>query len=1049
MSGRVTWYQNYTSVPYHGDDDLAPAELKRRKGGPGIRDGGSSRTKLRVDDYTVGWICALHIEMAVAKCMLHDVHEGLGKSSDDSNTYIFGSICGHNIVIACLPAVGYGTNNAAIVASHMRRTFPSIHTFLMVGIGGGAPDRVDVRLGDVVVSTGVIQYDMGKIIQQGQFRATGVTRQPSPTLMTAVSAIRAHHEIVPSKIPFILSQMREQYPSMGEYTDRESLQDFLFDSAYDHPTTLESCTDCDRSRLVRRPSRSNNNPMIHYGIIASGNQVMKHARTRDRVAQEFDAICFEMEAAGLMDSFQCLVIRGICDYSDSHKNKEWQKYASATAAAYAQELLGIMPTTDTGTNPNRDLLQKRRSYLMKSLWFDKLYARHSNIGSAYGKTCAWLLSHPDYIGWLTPAEFSQHHGLLWIHGKPGAGKSTLMKYIYTRSLENADITISFFFNARGDYLEKSTEGMYRSLLVQLFKKLPDLQEVLDFFSYSDRAHGEDSLWPVDALQHLFSAVIARLGRRRIMCFIDALDECGERQIRNMVEHFEQLGLQALETEGKLYICFASRHYPTICVQHGRTLTLEDQPGHSQDLEKYVRSKLQAGKGKYVESIINELLQKAAGVFMWAVLVVNLLNEEFHRGRIFAVRKRLQETPSELSALFKDMLRRDNKNMDDLLLCIQWILYAHRPLNPEEFYYAIVAGLDPENLTEWDPQHTTADDMKRFVSSSSKGLAEVTKSRAGTVQFIHESVRDFLLKDGGIRDLWPDLETDFQSYSHDQLKKCCYAYMRTDVSKYVPYNRKNERFPILPSNRQVSLRRVSEKFPFLEYAISHVLYHANAAASELSQQDFLTAFDLATWINLDNVFEKLQTRRHKPSAANLVYILAERNLANLITCVHGFDSKAHSVISGERYIYPLFAALANRQREAFKTILQLENIESSEDVITRQLDDARDFKPDDESPLHWAARHGHTEIAKFLVHKHSLASFDETGHTPLMWAAKNGHRDTTLLLINNSADSDLQCDLHKSLLWAAENGHHEIAELLFDRDAKLKAKNNWRRTLGFG
>ncbi|KAI0802623.1 nucleoside phosphorylase domain-containing protein [Xylaria sp. FL0064] len=305
-----------------------------------------------VNDYTVGWICALHIEMAAAKCMLHNVHEGLGKSSDDSNTYIFGSICGHNIVIACLPAVGYGTNNAAIVASHMRRTFPSIRTFLMVGIGGGAPGRVDIRLGDVVVSTGVIQYDMGKTIQQGQFRATGVTRQPSPTLMTAVSAIRAHHEIAASKIPFILSRMREQYPSMGEYTDRESLQDFLFDSAYDHPATLESCADCDRSRLVRRPSRSNNNPVLHYGIIASGNQVMKHARTRDRVAEEFDAICFEMEAAGLMDSFQCLVIRGICDYSDSHKNKEWQKYASATAAAYTKELLGIIPTIEIETASN-------------------------------------------------------------------------------------------------------------------------------------------------------------------------------------------------------------------------------------------------------------------------------------------------------------------------------------------------------------------------------------------------------------------------------------------------------------------------------------------------------------------------------------------------------------------------------------------------------------------------------------------------------------------------------------------------------------------------
>ena len=83
---------------------------------------------------------------------------------------------------------------------------------------------------------------------------------------------------------------------------------------------------------------------MHYGTIASGNQVMKSAVVRDKVSSKLSGVlCFEMEAAGLMNNFPCLVIRGICDYADSHKNNQWQAYAAGTAAAYAKELLSAIP----------------------------------------------------------------------------------------------------------------------------------------------------------------------------------------------------------------------------------------------------------------------------------------------------------------------------------------------------------------------------------------------------------------------------------------------------------------------------------------------------------------------------------------------------------------------------------------------------------------------------------------------------------------------------------------------------------------------------------
>jgi nucleoside phosphorylase len=115
--------------------------------------------------------------------------------------------------------------------------------------------------------------------------------------------------------------------------------DQLFDASYGHNDNRGTCLDCDKSRMPQRELRTTNDPVIHYGLIASANQVMRDGATRERLRQEYGIICFEMEAAGLMDDFPCLIIRGVCDYSDTHKNKRWQGYAAATAAAYAKELL--------------------------------------------------------------------------------------------------------------------------------------------------------------------------------------------------------------------------------------------------------------------------------------------------------------------------------------------------------------------------------------------------------------------------------------------------------------------------------------------------------------------------------------------------------------------------------------------------------------------------------------------------------------------------------------------------------------------------------------
>jgi nucleoside phosphorylase len=292
--------------------------------------------------------------MAAAKAMLDEVYDDLPVQPTDQNTYILGRIKEHDVVIACLPSGDYGLVSANTVAIQMLSTFRSIRFGLMVGIGGGVPNGdADIRLGDVVVGKptdiygGVVQYDYGKATSGGKLQQTGMLNRPPQILLTALSRIQANHLTDGSQISDYMATIEQKFPQQASNFRRPATEDILFLPDHVHRDgKLKSCAACDLTKTVLRPPRSQNTPVIHYGVIASANQLVKDSQLRDRLSQELGAYCVEMEAAGLMNNYPCLVIRGICDYADSHKNKQWQGYASAVAAAYAKELLLCIPARD-------------------------------------------------------------------------------------------------------------------------------------------------------------------------------------------------------------------------------------------------------------------------------------------------------------------------------------------------------------------------------------------------------------------------------------------------------------------------------------------------------------------------------------------------------------------------------------------------------------------------------------------------------------------------------------------------------------------------------
>lgn len=205
-------------MPRPATDAVKPRERWHQERGKAGRSERNRSTDGRSQaEYTVGWICALFVEFAAGRSTLDDIHEDLPRTAGDTNASVLGSIGEHNVVMACLPEGQYGTNNAAIVASHMLRSFPSICVGLMVGIGGGVPEPLDIRLGDVVVGSKVIQYDMGKLLPGGRVQRTGIPKAPPPLLLNAVSKLRAVHETTANRVPLVLRDMHSRYPDMSEY----------------------------------------------------------------------------------------------------------------------------------------------------------------------------------------------------------------------------------------------------------------------------------------------------------------------------------------------------------------------------------------------------------------------------------------------------------------------------------------------------------------------------------------------------------------------------------------------------------------------------------------------------------------------------------------------------------------------------------------------------------------------------------------------------------------------------------------------------------------
>ncbi|EQL01645.1 Nucleoside phosphorylase domain protein [Ophiocordyceps sinensis CO18] len=566
----------------------------------------------------------------------------------------------HNIVIASLAAGLYGTTSAATTASKLLSSLPQIRIGLLVGVGGGIPrpgEGRDIRLGDIVVSQpdgatgGVVQYDLLKSKPNNRHERKDFLNMPPPVLLHALGKLRAEHEFEEPMVSKSLSKMLGDKPRMAKsrpgYVHQGFENDRLFPASYEHAGALD-CRSCDPDKQVQRDMRDSTDPEIHYGIIASGNTLVKDAVERDKVVEHIgeDCFCVEMEAPGLMNHFPCLVIRGICDYADSHKDHRWQRYASATAAAFAKELLSYVPrheaskrrrglssfSVETTAQSIHDVT-RHTSTAIGSLLSDSSTSKISkwlsppdtsmNRNTAKEKrhrgTGDWFVTSTVFLEWMSGL---RRH--LWVHGLAGCGKTVLTSTILDHICNfqaDSHICIWFFFDFR-DKNKQHLDDLLRSLAFQLSSQCADTREQLDNLFGSCKDGKEQP-----STESLSTAMYKMMrSGKKLRIVLDALDECLTRG--DLLRWMETLSSPELTN---VHLVATSRREEELESGPGKWIQEDDmmlmnRDNVSGDIRSYIRARLRhseqfqkrwASNPSVLEEIECTIGEKADGMFRWA------------------------------------------------------------------------------------------------------------------------------------------------------------------------------------------------------------------------------------------------------------------------------------------------------------------------------------------------------------------------------------------------------------------------------------------------
>ncbi|RKK86379.1 hypothetical protein BFJ68_g17156 [Fusarium oxysporum] len=983
-------------------------------------------------DYTVGWICALPIEAVAATVFLDERVEGPAtQDKDDTNNYKFGRIGNHHVVIATLPKGEYGTATAASVAKDLTRSFPNVRIGLMVGIGGGAPNsQHDIRLGDVVVSspqkgqTGVFQYDFGESIQNEEFKHTRALDQPPQLLRAAVGSLEVDHEINGNGLGAAITRVLQQKPNLeGKYGRPLDNTDILFQPTVTH-IGGDSCDLCntDEADVVYRQPRQTQTPAIHHGTIASANKLMKDAILRDRLALQKKVLCFEMEAAGLMNGFSCLVIRGICDYSDSHKNKAWQGYAAMAAAAYAKQIINIIrpqaieevprlvetqirkiarTAQDVRSQQEKDEVLRILTWLANT---DFGQQQTNNLSKWQKGTVQWLLESREYQKWV------QEKGqILFCPGIPGAGKtvsvSVVINDLTQRFSTDTNVGVAFIYCSYTQTTKRRTTDLFASILKQLCQVrniIPDdLKRLYD---------EHETLGTGPQYEDILKVLVSYLGDySRVMIVVDALDEWeppGDDR-RNLVDE-----LLLLHREHRVNLLVTSRFIPAIEAKF-KGFPFLHITASQDDIDRYIEdyrwpSINPVCKSPDLQRQVKTCISEAAkGMFLLAQIYVNSLDdtttpsEVMEALQLFETRSNLKDQDKDFNLLAKaydGVMLRINQQSDKYRhkahQVMSWVCFSKRELYVRELRDAIAVRKDEVDVRKDDLSDI---DLLLSVCCGLVVLGEATQ----TVQLVHYTAQDY----------FRDRQQDWFPDAHSYLAKQCINFL--SLQKFecgLPVRTLGPMEDWDYFNPQISedymwgsRRRTPGWYALYEYASVHWGHHVRHATTFASDVDKAALSFLCSERKL-NAAMNIQLTTIGPNR-----IPQGGEIKDFL--VNGLHLAA-------------FCGL-DRIIPSLRTMFEVDSKDSS-----------------GRTPLSWASQGGWDTTVSLLLSWHAdFDAADEDGCTSLIQACRNNHAMVVKHLLNvganvNAAESTGETGLH----FAAKANYHNVAELLLSNGAMLNLSN---------
>ncbi|KAI1358964.1 ankyrin repeat protein [Xylaria arbuscula] len=668
------------------------------------------------DDYSIGWVCALSIEAVAAK--------PADRNPDDNNNYILGSLQGHNVVIA-YPNFG------------LEASFKSLRFKL-----------IDIHLGDVVVNKPVNPWPRidrndgyGERGRDQSVRAEGLD-QPASFLLTAIGKAETAAIFDESCISKYMSDIIQKNSITFAYPGLE--QDILFESAYDHITSEPAdngCDHCNPDRIRTRNPRERHDPKVHYGRILSGQQLICHGETRDKVAHTQGVLCFETAVANLEDAAPYLIVRGICDYADSHRSSVWHAYAAAAAAAYTKEVISFIPTAPkTKTlvaNAYADAMPILNALLLTRPKVD----RKSLIalkGHRADGTCEWLIQHPSYREWLEDINVP----LLWISGGPGKGKTMLAIYI-TEMLQPvvdaADNVLLYYFCSNRDKNRNTALTILRGIIHQWIDLRPHLAQHIKG-SFEGTEETKYTISSFVALWRVFLTLLQQTQSSQVVCVLDGLDECDKESLRQLLDALGNClsGFQEMP-KPPLKLILLSRPQPAILenkLGKFKQIRLDDSEIQiSHDVERYIFAKVEelACKQNFTKDMVAQirkaLVAGANGTFLWVGFVANELQDRSWD----EINEILRRVPRGLGGVYRRLLQQiDDK--EALVPVLQWIVLAARPLTVDELVIA--------TNTQARGVLTATENMKNQLSLC--GL--LVKLEGDVVNLVHESAKEFFQSD---------------------------------------------------------------------------------------------------------------------------------------------------------------------------------------------------------------------------------------------------------------------------------------------------------------